>query len=46
MICLQSGFVELLQEFWRHPILITHRKKIIQQDPKNSTSDREKGHNG
>ena len=41
-----GGFAELLQEFWRHPILITHRKKIIQQDPKNSTSDREKGHNG
>ena len=25
-----GGFAELLQEFWRHPILVTHRKKIIQ----------------
>ena len=41
-----KGFVELLQVFWRHPTLVTHDKKIIQQDPKNGISDYERGYYG
>ena len=41
-----KGFVELLQVFWRHPTLVAHDKKIIQQDPKNGISDYERGYYG